>query len=55
MGGGEIIFSFILFLDIDVVTGVNCQSFSCIQHFVTSRTCQAPLFMEFSSQEYWSG
>ena len=31
--------------------------FSCVQLFVTSWTiaCQAPLSMEFSRQEYWSG
>ena len=30
---------------------------SCVLLFVTPRTiaCQAPLFMEFSRQEYWSG
>ena len=33
------------------------SSFSCIQLFVTIWTiaCQAPLSMEFSRQEYWSG
>ena len=31
--------------------------FSCVQLFVTLWTvpCQAPLFMGFSGQEYWSG
>ena len=31
--------------------------FSCVQHFVTPWTVahQAPLFMGFSRQEYWSG
>ena len=31
--------------------------FSCVQPFVTLYTiaCQAPLSMEFSKQEYWSG
>ena len=30
---------------------------SCVQFFATSWTvaCQAPLSMEFSRQEYWSG
>ena len=34
-----------------------CQSFSHIQLFVVPQTvnCQAPLFMEFSRQEYRSG
>ena len=34
---------------------LNC--FSCVQLFATLWTvaCQAPLFMEFSRQEYWSG
>ena len=33
------------------------SSFSCIQLFMTIWTiaCQAPLSMEFSRQEYWSG
>ena len=33
------------------------SSFSCIKLFVTIWTiaCQAPLSMEFSRQEYWSG
>ena len=33
------------------------ESLSCVQLFVTPRTvaCQAPLSMEFSRQEYWSG
>ena len=31
--------------------------FNCVQLFVTPWTvaCQAPLSMEFSGQEYWSG
>ena len=35
----------------------TCQSLSCAQLFVTPWTaaCQAPLFMEFSRQEHWSG
>ena len=35
----------------------KCQSLSCAQLFVTPWTaaCQAPLFVEFSRQEYWSG
>ena len=35
----------------------KCQSLSCAQLFVTPWTaaCQAPLFMEFSRQEYLSG
>jgi len=34
-----------------------CESLSCIRLFATSRTvtCQAPLSMESSRQEYWSG
>ena len=34
-----------------------CQLFSCVQFFVTPWTvaCRAPLSMEFSRQEYWSG
>ena len=34
-----------------------CQSFSCVWFFVTpwTVTFQAPLSMEFSRQEYWSG
>ena len=34
-----------------------CVSFSCVQIFVIPWTValQAPLFMEFSRQEYWSG
>ena len=34
-----------------------CQSFSHIQLFAVPRTenCQAPLSIEFSRQEYWSG
>ena len=34
-----------------------CCHFSCVQVFVTQWTVasQAPLFMGFSSQEYWSG
>ena len=34
-----------------------CQSLTGIQLFVTpwTVTCQAPLSMEFSRQEYWSG
>ena len=33
------------------------QSLSCIQFFVAPWTvaCQAPLSMDFSRQEYWSG
>ena len=33
------------------------QSFNCVQLFVTPWTiaCQAPLSMEFSRQEFWSG
>ena len=36
---------------------VCAQSLSSVQLFATQRTiaCQAPLSMEFSSQEYWSG
>jgi len=36
---------------------VCAQSLSCVQLFVTPRTAarQAPLSMEFSRQEYWSG
>ena len=35
----------------------KCQSLSCVRLFVTPRTvaCQAPLSVEFSRQEYWSG
>ena len=34
-----------------------CQLLSCVQPFVTPWTAarQAPLSMEFSRQEYWSG
>ena len=34
-----------------------CVLFGCVQLFVTPWTvaCQAPLFVEFSRQEYWSG
>ena len=34
-----------------------CLSFSCAQFFETPWTvaCQAPLSIEFSRQEYWSG
>ena len=28
---------------------------TCVQPFVTPWTCQAPLSMKFSGQEYWSG
>ena len=36
---------------------VCAQALSHIQLFLTSWTvaCQAPLFMKFSRQEYWSG
>ena len=36
---------------------MGAPSFSHVQHFVTpwTVTCQAPLSMEFSRQEYWSG
>ena len=36
---------------------VVVESLSCIQPFATPRTLarQAPLSMEFSKQEYWSG
>ena len=36
---------------------VHTQSLSCVQLFVTPWTVarQAPLSMEFSRQEYWSG
>ena len=35
----------------------ECQSLSCVQLFVTPQTAahQAPLSMEFSRQEYWTG
>ena len=35
----------------------KCQSLSCAQLFVTPWTaaCQAPLFMEYFRQKYWSG
>ena len=35
----------------------KCQLLSSVQLFVTpwTATCQAPLSMEFSRQEYWSG
>ena len=35
----------------------GCESLSCVQLFVTPRTVahQAPLSMEFSRQESWSG
>ena len=35
----------------------KCLSFSCVQLFETPWTaaCQAPLSVEFSRQEYWSG
>ena len=41
---------------LDVNTYI-CQSLSHVQLFVTSQTIahQAPLSMEFSSQEYWNG
>ena len=34
-----------------------CQPLSCVRLFATPRTvaCQAPLSVEFSRQEYWSG
>jgi len=36
---------------------LKCKSLSHVQLFVTSWTvaCQAPLSIEFSRQEYWSG
>ena len=36
---------------------VKCKSLSHVQLFVTSWivACRAPLSMEFSRQEYWSG
>ena len=36
---------------------MGAPSFSHVQHFVTpwTVTCQAPLSMEFSRQQYWSG
>ena len=34
---------------------VKWKSLSRVQLFVTPWTCQAPLFMEFSRQECWSG
>ena len=41
----------------DVCACVCAQSLSCVQLFVTPWTVshQAPLSMEFSRQEYWSG
>ena len=35
----------------------KCQLLSCVQLLATPWTvaCQAPLSMEFSRQEYWSG
>ena len=35
----------------------SVQSLSCVHVFATPQTaaCQAPLFMDFSRQEYWSG
>ena len=35
---------------------VKCQSFSCVQLFVTPQSVahQAPLSMEFSKEEYWN-
>ena len=39
------------------VTQLCAHSLSCVQLFAAPRTvgCQAPLPMEFSKQEYWSG
>ena len=36
---------------------MHAQLLNCVQYFVTSWTVasQAPLSMEFSRQEYWSG
>ena len=31
------------------------KSLSCVQLFATLLACQAPLSIEFSRQEYWSG
>ena len=41
----------------EVFVDVCAQSLCCVQLFVTLWTvaCQAPLSMEFSRQEYWSG
>ena len=40
-----------------VLWGCEVKWLSCVQLFVTPWTvaCQAPLSMEFSRQEYWSG
>ena len=40
-----------------VVSACMLSHFSCVQFFVTLwiTTCQAPLFTEFTRQEYWSG
>ena len=44
-----------LISDSSAVCMLSC--FNWVQHFVTTWTvaCQAPLFMGFSRQEYWSG
>ena len=36
---------------------LSAQSLCCIRHFASpwNVACQAPLSMEFSTQEYWSG
>ena len=33
---------------------LTCQMLSCVRVFATPWTCQAPLSMGFSRQEYWS-
>ena len=42
---------------VDIMVKVQVKSLSCVQLFVTPWTIvhQAPLSMEFSRQEYWSG
>ena len=42
---------------LNTVHACMLSCFSCVQHFVTLGTVaqQAPLSMEFSRQEYWSG
>ena len=44
-------------IDIYVKESEKCYSFNCIQLFATSCSvaCQAPLSIELSRQEYWSG
>ena len=51
----------VISMETDIDRGVclllSCVQLSCVQLFVNLWTvaCQALLFMEFSSQEYWSG